>query len=319
MRRATASPAFLVLCVLASCDSAPHPLPFEITPNAARPTGSGGGGGSDPKVSAVEPPSGEQGAQALRVVITGSGFDETSQAIWERDGAPDPKITVHQTIYVKPKEVWADISIAEDAELDLYDVAVTSTGGRKKGIGVELFKVTRKDEEPDLAAEFSLLEFSGEASFGGDGLGDYPGGTVFQASGDATLSVHWGPGNDKQSTRKVRIDYGEDGVENVELFMNVGAVLFVPVGETVDALFVAMIEKANRCDRLVFGSARRNGTPVPGGAFVHVTRDTETTWTVSNLDDEGRGAGCFREEKGRETQVGSYPLKVHFTITALSP
>jgi hypothetical protein len=95
---------------------------------------------SVPSVTAADPPFGKQGEVGYRVRITGSGFEPGAQASWERNGVPDPKLTVRSTEYVSSTELVATIDIASDAELDLYDVAVMS--GRGKGIGTEMFEVT---------------------------------------------------------------------------------------------------------------------------------------------------------------------------------
>ena len=95
-----------------------------------------------PKVTATNPSTGTQG-QRLAVSVLGSGFNSTAVASWERNGASDPGVTIHSTAYVSSTEVIADITIAEDAEIALYDVAVEVLvdGTRKKGVGVEKFEV----------------------------------------------------------------------------------------------------------------------------------------------------------------------------------
>ena len=94
-------------------------------------------------VSQTDPATGVQGATDLQVRITGAGYARGAQADWERNGVPDPKITVTSTRLVSATEVVATISIAADADLASYDVAVVSGG--KKGIGTELFAVTEAD------------------------------------------------------------------------------------------------------------------------------------------------------------------------------
>lgn len=103
----------------------------------------GGGGSGGPKVSSADPSNGNQG-QSLTVRVLGSGFDQTAVASWERNGQPDPKITVTSTTFISSKEVRANITIAADADTVLYDVAVTLFVGGvpgKKGVGIEKFSV----------------------------------------------------------------------------------------------------------------------------------------------------------------------------------
>lgn len=96
-----------------------------------------------PRVTSANPPYGQQGETTKLVKIFGSGFAPNPQVAWERDGVPDPKITVHEAVAVSSSEIHATISIASDATLDLYDIAVTVAG--KKGIGTEMFEVTQAE------------------------------------------------------------------------------------------------------------------------------------------------------------------------------
>jgi probable HAF family extracellular repeat protein len=95
----------------------------------------------NPSVTAVMPSYAHQGDAAVAVRIVGSAFDQGSIASWERAGVTDPKISVQETRFVSSTELVATISVAPDARIDLYDVAVT-TSTRKKGIGMERFIVT---------------------------------------------------------------------------------------------------------------------------------------------------------------------------------
>ena len=119
--------------LLLACDPVTEPPSMTTGPDPAA--------GSGPAVSATDPAFGRQGDIQLSVRVLGSGFDQGSTASWERDGVADPGITVHGTRYVSSRELVATISIAPDAELDFYDVAVY-TSSRKKGIGMEMFEVT---------------------------------------------------------------------------------------------------------------------------------------------------------------------------------
>jgi probable HAF family extracellular repeat protein len=101
----------------------------------------GRGGGGNPSVASVDPAYGSQGEANKAVRVIGSGFDPGSRAIWERNGEPDPMITTDSTRYVSSGELVAFITIAPDADLDLYDVAVTTSSG-KRGFGMEMFEVT---------------------------------------------------------------------------------------------------------------------------------------------------------------------------------
>lgn len=95
-------------------------------------------------VGDVDPSFGRRGQTLLGVRISGSGFDNTAVATWERDGVPVPGITVRATRYLNSSTLEADIEIDDDTELGLYDVAVTlsAASGGKRGVGAERFEVT---------------------------------------------------------------------------------------------------------------------------------------------------------------------------------
>jgi probable HAF family extracellular repeat protein len=94
----------------------------------------------DPTVTSVVPDSAARGA-TLDVSVRGSGFDPGSAVTLEREGAPTAGIITNSTTFVTPRRLIANISIAADAEVGAYDVAVTTSGGRK-GVGIETFAVT---------------------------------------------------------------------------------------------------------------------------------------------------------------------------------
>jgi probable HAF family extracellular repeat protein len=81
----------------------------------------------------------------LDVQVTGSGFDNGSRAEWLRAGNPDPRVRTNSTRFVSSTSLVANITIASDAVPTRYDVAVTTTSG-KKGIGTELFTVLPMQE-----------------------------------------------------------------------------------------------------------------------------------------------------------------------------
>lgn len=114
----------------------------------------GGGAGAGPKVNAADPSFGDQGQQ-LNVRVLGSGYNPTAVASWERNGAPDPSITVNSTTFVSSSELVANITIAADADTVFYDVAVEvllADGSRKKGVGIEKFEVRTGPHPPNSTA-----------------------------------------------------------------------------------------------------------------------------------------------------------------------
>jgi len=95
---------------------------------------------TDPTVTSVVPDSAPRGV-TLDVTVRGSGFDPGSAVRLEREGVPATGITTNSTTYLTSRRISANLTIAADAEVGAYDVAVTTSGGRK-GVGIETFAVT---------------------------------------------------------------------------------------------------------------------------------------------------------------------------------
>ena len=129
----------LALWALAAC-AAPTSTERPGSPSYARGTTSGA-----PTVTSTNPSSATRGT-TLDVRVLGSGFDASSKAQWAIKGVPSPKIVVNSTRYVSSGEVVANITVATDADLTLYDVMVSAIGG-KPGIGSEMFLVTLQEAD----------------------------------------------------------------------------------------------------------------------------------------------------------------------------
>lgn len=85
-------------------------------------------------VTGTDPPQAEQG-ETLEVRIYGKGFTEDAVPTWEREGVTQPLIDVSSVNYISESELRANVSISQETDIGLYDVAVTTT--RKKGVGSE--------------------------------------------------------------------------------------------------------------------------------------------------------------------------------------
>jgi len=96
-------------------------------------------------VDSTVPDNGPLGA-TMDVRVLGSGFTRGSQAEFALDGIVGADVVTNSTRYVKATELEANITIAPDATLDLYDVIVTTSNGRK-GVGIESFAVTPVHED----------------------------------------------------------------------------------------------------------------------------------------------------------------------------
>jgi hypothetical protein len=91
-------------------------------------------------VTSVSPPFGDQGT-TVDVHVFGSGFTSGAQATWLLHGVADSHVRTNSTTFVSSSELVANITIANDAQLDFWDVQVALLGG-KNGVGSECFEVT---------------------------------------------------------------------------------------------------------------------------------------------------------------------------------
>ncbi|MGD2216800.1 MAG: hypothetical protein PVJ64_08585 [Gemmatimonadales bacterium] len=96
-------------------------------------------GSQDPEVTGTDPTGAPQDT-TLDVEVSGSGFDDGSTVEMTLSGVPTEKVRTNSTRYRSPRKLIANITIAADAQVDFYDVEVT-TSSRKKGIGTEMFEV----------------------------------------------------------------------------------------------------------------------------------------------------------------------------------
>ena len=124
-RASLARTAVVIAAVLALGCESPTDAP---TVDAAAQFAKGGGG---PTVTSAIPAEGAQGSVNLQVLITGSGFDGGSNAVWLRHGAPAPDVQTNLTTFVSRSELIADINIDVAALESLYDIEVTTRRGKK--------------------------------------------------------------------------------------------------------------------------------------------------------------------------------------------
>lgn len=109
-----------------------------------------------PTVTSVDPGEAPQ-AVTIDVHVFGGGFDRGSKADFQRGGVSEPKVHVNGTTYQSAGELIANVTIAADAPTVAYDVAVTTSSG-KKGIGTELLLVTIPLELLSAPAGLSLTQ-----------------------------------------------------------------------------------------------------------------------------------------------------------------
>ncbi len=132
-----------------------------------------------PAVTSTTPSYGYQGSVNVNVTINGSGFDGGTRASWYLNGSPYPKITVNSTSYVSSSQLVANISIASDAEIQSYDVVVT-TSTTKQGIGSDCFMVT-------LAVPIPIVGYG--INMAGQVVGQFPSNKSFGALWDPRIGM----------------------------------------------------------------------------------------------------------------------------------
>ena len=128
----------LIVSALAGCGG-----DRPVAPTLGGPLFAKGAPSTNPTVTSATPSTAPRNI-TLDVVVAGSGFDQGSRAVWALNGdttLATTKVKTNATTYVSGKQLIANITIAADAAIDLYDVQVVTLGGRK-GIGIELFAVT---------------------------------------------------------------------------------------------------------------------------------------------------------------------------------
>jgi hypothetical protein len=124
-RARTAACVAAVLALLAACSD--------------EPTGLDAGADGPPIVVTAAQPRESGRGETMKVTITGSGFQQGDEAVWERDGSADDRVVVEHTEFVSSTQLIVTITVQSDAAIAGYDIAVDRP--RKRGIGTEAFYV----------------------------------------------------------------------------------------------------------------------------------------------------------------------------------
>ena len=185
-RRVAWTLALAVGAALQSCQSPSADAPVTAPPSVPALARTA----TTPTVSAANPAAARQGTVTLDVQITGSGFDDGSQASWQLNGVTYPKIVVNNTKFVSSTSVIANITVALDAAAVTYDIAVVTRTG-KKGIGAEMFTVTYAVPIPGMTEGRAINDAGQIAGYNGTAivLSDPSFGIVPVASGGEVYDV----------------------------------------------------------------------------------------------------------------------------------
>jgi hypothetical protein len=165
----------------------------------------------DPSVSATDPTSAPQDT-TLDVRVIGSNFDRGSRADLALDCEVDctvsPKVQTNSTRFVSSGELVANITISADAAIEVYDVLVTTSKG-KRGIGIELFAIkqrtARSPSKEYTATVIGLLPGSKSCR----GLAVNPMDHVVGYCGSSSQRAFYWPGSGDM------VDLGEGSAEDV--------------------------------------------------------------------------------------------------------
>jgi hypothetical protein len=248
--------------------------------------------GSTPTVTSALPDSAPQDT-TLDVQINGSGFDSGSNATFELQGVVDSRVHVNSTKFVKSTQLIANVTIALDAIVSQYDVAVTTSSG-KKGIGTDAFTVTLKNALPAWT-----IDASKSMNFADDGRGAYVSGQcgisgeiyygnynpTTGTGGDATLSNIGATGSTGCAPRAITATLNGVSV-NVPFLAVRSVVSLSTVGASRIQNFVAQVDgNPKSCTRLGWWTVAEGGA---GGQIV-VTRTASDTWTATTTGQ----ARCF--------------------------
>ena len=149
---------------LQACTDSHSPNPMDPTVLAAKPAAVG----AQVKVTEAIPSEAPQEV-TLDVEVIGSGFDDGSVVEFLLAGQSTPRMVVNRSDFVSSKKLIANLTIATDADIDLYDIEVTTKRG-KKGIGSEMFLVKDRNTPSDIPviATFGDAPGDGVTSDGGD-------------------------------------------------------------------------------------------------------------------------------------------------------
>lgn len=263
---------------------------------------------SGPTVTATTPDTAVQDT-TLDVLVSGTGFDVGSQAAWllGSDTVPDPRVRTNSTRYVSRSSLVANITIASDAVPATYNVAVTTSNG-KKGIGTELFVVQIRDP----SAIFTVDDAAG-MMVTSDGRGPYVGNTcgvggrifIANGGGDAVFNPYQTSPTTSPlcdgAPRVVRIDLGVLGVQAVSSTNVRGvahlAYIAVPNWRLQDFGFSLINSKA--CERVNFRAEIGGQIKVTATGLNALGR---RTWVAESQDPHT--AGCYKAIKGKLTWDG---------------
>jgi hypothetical protein len=294
----------------------------------------GGKGGGGPKVSETDPDSASQDT-TLDVRVLGSGFEPGAVATFLLDGAATDSVRTNSTRFVGARELVANITIAVDAIIDLYDVEVLLAGPGRRGIGADLFAVVEKgspfaDNPEDRPI---TIEFRDDAVYNirSDTRGIYVDG---ECGVKATFNIYdarLDPDANKIN-RKDRVACGGRQARSVKVNLSQPTGDSPPHeldGTTQDGNFFKVDEvelvtapgitvQSTAVIHGPFGCAlglRFNHNLDSKSNFVDVTNNGDETWTVATQPDDNDVAVCLPDNNPNAGPARYYHLRFEVTVT----
>jgi hypothetical protein len=139
----------------------------------------------------------------LDIHVKGSGFDRGSRAEFLLSGQLDPRVRTNSTKFLKSTELVANVTVARDALPTLYDVRVTTSGG-KKGIGTELLAVLQVN--PEIAwSNAGIWVMNRDGSY------------KAQLSGLSSGNMSWSPDGNGTASSPYRLVYSPTGGGRIDV------------------------------------------------------------------------------------------------------
>ncbi len=296
--------------------------------------GGGGNGGGDPKVRDTDPASAPQDT-TLDVRVVGSGFEPGAVATFLLDGVATNRVHTNSTQFVGARELRANITIAIDAIVDLYDVEVRLAGPGRRGIGADLFAVVEKgspfaDNPENRPITLTFEDRTGD-NVGSDGRGIYDDRACGVSALFNVYDARLVPDKSKIKPNDAENCGGRDP-------RNVMVAFTAPVGgsqpggrdgSTVGANFfkVDEVEQVTVADGTVLQTAVIHGAGCAHGlqfnpnldplsSSVEVTMTGNGTWTVATQAFPDNVAVCIpNEDKANPPPRSYYHMPFSITVT----
>jgi hypothetical protein len=140
-------------------------------------------------VTTATPNNAPQGTNSLNVTVAGDGFERGAKATWFVSGTTNTGgVTVNSTTFVGSSQVVANITIAGNATLGGFDIAVTNANGRT-GVGSDSFTVN-----PEAVTSF--VGIGNNFTIQGDGSAVNSGASTYENTPETSSTTS----NTSQST-----------------------------------------------------------------------------------------------------------------------